>query len=403
MEKIVIIGAGHGGVELANALRQQRFAGSVTLVSDETELPYHRPPLSKDFLKTGSDPLLLKAGSFYTQNAVDLKRGRRAVAIDRDAKTVRLDDGEVLAYDHLALALGARNRVLPIPGGDHPDNLELRDLAHAREILKRSKMLGRVVIVGGGFIGLEVAAFLREKGIAVDIVELADRLMARAVSPPVSEYFRRLHEGMGAKIHFHSQAATIAHKGGRAVLGLQDGRELAADAILVAAGIVPNVELAAAAGLKIENGILVDDRLLTSDPSISAFGDCAAFPCVYAEGRCIRLESVQNAVDQGRCIAKRLTGKSEAYCALPWFWSNQGTARLQIAGLDAGHDAEVIRGDTENAPFSVFLYRGDRLLAVESVNDARHHMLARKLLEAGTAVPREMAAKTDTDLKALLP
>jgi 3-phenylpropionate/trans-cinnamate dioxygenase ferredoxin reductase subunit len=402
MEKIVIIGAGHGGVELAVALRQRRFSGSVTLVSDEAELPYHRPPLSKDFLKTdGHDPLLLKAESFYANNAVELKRGRRAVAIDRSARAVRLDDGEMLPYDHLALALGARNRGLPIPGADHPDILELRDLAHAREIMRRSKALTRVAIIGGGFIGLEAAAFFREKGIAVDIVELAGRLMARAVSPPISDYFRRFHEAMGANIHFGAQAASIAHQDRKAVVGLKDGRKLAADAVLIAAGIVPNTELAEDAGLPIDNGVLVDDRLLTGDPAISALGDCAAFPCIHGE-RCLRLESVQNAVDQARCIAKRLTGESEPYAALPWFWSNQGTARLQIAGLDAGHDTEVIRGDAENAPFSVFLYRGDRLLAVESVNNARDHMLARKLIEARTLVPHDMAARPDADLKALL-
>ena len=401
MERVVVIGAGHAGVELANALRQAGFAGSIVLVNDEGDLPYQKPPLSKDFLKgDGRNPLMLKAEVFYTQNSITLLRGRRAVAIDRAAKLVRLDDGKSLPYDHLALALGARNRRLPIPGADHPDVLELRTLADTRRILARLPAMQHAAIIGGGFIGLEIAACLREKGIDVDIVEIADCLMGRAVSTPISSYFLQLHQTMGAKVHFRAEVRSVDHTPGGVRLPLADGDELPADAVLIAAGIVPNTELAAEAGLATGNGILVDDQLITSDPAISALGDCVAFPCLYTGGM-TRLESVQNAVDQARTIAKRLTGNPHPYTALPWFWSNQGKARLQIAGLATGHDRTVVRGDPEAHKFSVFLYRGERLLAVESVNAPADHLAARKLIEKGVPVPPELAARTDTDLKAL--
>ncbi len=402
MERVVIIGAGHAGVELANALRQSAFAGSIALVNDETDLPYQKPPLSKDFLKgDGRNPLMLKADVFYTQNDITLMRGRRVASIDRAAKTVRLDSGEDLPYDHLALALGARNRRLALPGADHPDVLELRTLADTQRILARLPALGRVAIIGGGFIGLEIAACLRGKQIDVDILEIADCLMGRAVSTPISSYFRSLHEAMGANIHFGAQARSIEHGADSVHLHLAGGGSLTADAVLIAAGVVPNIELAAAAGLATGNGILVDEHLLTSDPSISALGDCVAFPCVHAGG-VARLESVQNAVDQARTIAKRLTGTPQPYTSLPWFWSNQGTARLQIAGLGAGHDSAILRGDVEAHKFSVFLYRGDRLICVESVNSPGDHLAARKLIEKNVPVPPEIAARADVDLKSLI-
>jgi 3-phenylpropionate/trans-cinnamate dioxygenase ferredoxin reductase subunit len=401
MERVVVVGAGHAGVELGNSLRQSGFAGSIVLVNDETDLPYQKPPLSKDFLKgDGRNPLMLKAEVFYTQQSITLMRGRRVVGIDRAAKIVRLDDGEALAYDHLALALGARNRRLPIPGADHPNVLELRTLADTQRILARLPSLRRVAIIGGGFIGLEIAACLRGKGIEVDIVEIADCLMGRAVSTPISTYFRRLHETMGARLHFGAQARAIEHRPDSVHVALVDGGGLEADAVLIAAGVVPNTELAVEAGLEARNGILVDDLLLTSDPSISALGDCAAFPCIHGDG-ILRLESVQNAVDQARSVARRLTGNPQPYSALPWFWSNQGTARLQIAGLGTGHDSTVLRGNVEAHKFSAFLYRGDRLICVESVNSPADHLIARKLIEKGVPVPRELAARPDADLKAL--
>uniref|UniRef100_UPI003C779F1F NAD(P)/FAD-dependent oxidoreductase n=1 Tax=Roseomonas chloroacetimidivorans TaxID=1766656 RepID=UPI003C779F1F len=278
----------------------------------------------------------------------------------------------------------------------YPDGL----LEHSRIFLGRLPTLGRVTIIGGGFIGLEIAGLLREKGVAVDLVEMADRLMARAVSRPVSDFFLELHRRMGTEVHLHSMLASAYHGPEGVEVRLSDGRRLHSDAVLLAAGVLPNVELAAAAGLDVDNGILVDDYLRTSDPAISALGDCAQFPCVFCDGQA-RLESVQNAVDQARSIAKRLCGRPTPYTDLPWFWSNQGAARLQIAGLSTGHDRTVLRGDPERGKFSVFLYRGEKLIAVESVNAAAEHLAARKLLAEGLSVPCELAAQHDVDFRHL--
>lgn len=404
IESVVIVGAGHAGVELAYSLRKEGFAGRVVLVSEEGAHPYQRPPLSKDFLKSGGgDPLLLKAEALYDKMAIELKLGRTVEAIDRAQRTVRLDDGETLAYDHLVLATGARNRRPPIPGLDDPAVLELRDLADSRRLLARLDGLERVVIVGAGFIGLEIAAFLAEAGRRVDVVELADRVMARAVSEPVSAYFLAYHRSLGTAIHLLTGVSEIAHESDGSVrVALSDGTELSATAVLLAAGVVPNVELAEKAGLAIDDGIAVDDRLRTSDPDISAIGDCASFPCVFAEGARVRLESVQNANDQARLVAGRIMGGDAPYASLPWFWSHQGAARLQIAGLGLGSDRTVLRGDPAENKFSVFLYRGGRLAAVESVNAPGDHMAARRLIEKGIDVSEAVAADPACELKTLL-
>ncbi|MGX1308791.1 3-phenylpropionate/trans-cinnamate dioxygenase ferredoxin reductase subunit [Amorphus suaedae] len=400
-DAVIIVGAGHAGAELAHALRKEGFEGRVVLVSDEPHVPYQKPPLSKDFLKgDGVNPLLLKAEALYGKLGIELLLGRSVTDIDREARAVHLDDGTRLDYGHLVLATGARNRRLPLPGLDDPAVMELRGLDHCRAILSRAPGLEHVAVVGAGFIGLEIAAFLREKGKAVDVIELADRVMARAVSEPVSAWFRALHEGMGTTIHLKTGVTAIVHEAGGVRVELSDGRSLAAGAVLLAAGVVPNVELAQAAGLEIADGIVVDEMLLTSDPSISALGDCAAFPCVHGEGR-VRLESVQNANDQARAIARRLTGHPAPYTNLPWFWSHQGPARLQIAGLSSGYDQTVLRGDPAADKFSVFLYRKGRLIAVESVNAPADHLAARRLLDKGITVPPDVAADPEADLKAL--
>jgi 3-phenylpropionate/trans-cinnamate dioxygenase ferredoxin reductase subunit len=400
-EAVIIVGAGHAGAELAHSLRKEGFEGRIVLVCDEPHVPYQKPPLSKDFLKgDGGQPLLLKAEALYAKMGIELMLGRRVTDIDRAGKSVRLDDGTRLAYDHLALATGARNRRPPVPGLDDPAVMELRGLDHCRTILTRTPGLDHVAVVGAGFIGLEIAAFLREKGKAVDVVELADRVMARAVSEPVSAFFLALHRDMGTDIHLGTGVTAVRHEGTGAIADLSDGRAIEAGAVLLAAGVVPNVELAAEAGLEVGDGIVVDEMLLTSDPAISALGDCAAFPCIHGDGR-VRLESVQNANDQARAIARRLTGNPAPYTNLPWFWSHQGPARLQIAGLSAGYDDTVVRGDPSADKFSVFLYRKGRLIAVESVNAPADHLAARRLLEKGVTVPPDVAADPASDLKAL--
>ena len=401
-QRIVIVGSGHAGVELAVALRQHGHAGPVTIVGDEPDLPYQRPPLSKEFLKSSTDGgLPLKGETLYAAKDIALRLGRRAAEIDRQNRELVLAGGDRLPYDHLALATGARNRIPPIPGLDRAPTLELRTLGDARLLHDRLETLRHVTIVGGGFIGLEVAALLRARDIAVDLVEATPRLMGRVLSARMSAHFRFHHEALGTRLHFETLVRGVHGASRGCAVALSSGETLETDAILVAAGVTPNTELAERAGLAVDNGIVADARLLTSDPAISALGDCAAYPNVHAGGMA-RLESVQNAVDQAKFVAARLCGEEGSYHATPWFWSNQGSQRLQIAGLGDGHDDVVMRGDPLGEKFSIFLYRGDRLLAVESVNAAADHMVARRLIGQGTAVPKALAADLSADLKALL-
>ena len=404
ISRVVIVGSGQAGVETAAALRHNGFSGGVVIVGDEPDLPYQRPPLSKEFLKSVEDSSLpLKGESFYGANDIDLRLGVVAERIDRDRRELVLEGGERLAYDHLVLATGARNRLPPVQGLDPARVLELRTLAHARALTARLPALSHVAIIGGGFIGLEVAALLRQRDIAVDVLEAADRLMGRVLSPAMSAAFRGFHEEMGTRLRLSTLARAIAPRGEGFSLTLSDGGLLDTDAVIVAAGVVPNVELAAEAGLAVDNGISVDALLLTSDPAISAIGDCASHPNPYGGDGPIRLESVQNAVDQGKCVAARLTGSPQPYNALPWFWSHQGPVKLQIAGLSLGMDETVTRGDPAGAKFSVFVYREGRLIAVESVNSPADHMVARRLIGAGVTLPKEVAADPAVDLKALMP
>jgi 3-phenylpropionate/trans-cinnamate dioxygenase ferredoxin reductase subunit len=404
ISRVVIVGSGQAGIETAASLRQNGFAGSVVIIGDEPDLPYQRPPLSKEFLKSVEDSSLpLKGESFYASNAIELRLGATAERIDRDRRELVLEGGERLGYDHLVLATGARNRLPPVPGLDPARVLELRTLAHARALTALLPELAHVAIIGGGFIGLEVAALLRQRGVDVDVLEAADRLMGRVLSPAMSAAFHRFHDEMGTRLLLSTLASEIAPRGDGFSLTLSDGGTLDTDAVVVAAGVVPNVELAAEAGLAIDNGVSVDALLQTSDPAISAIGDCASHPNPFGGDGPIRLESVQNAVDQGKCVAARLTGNPQPYHALPWFWSHQGPIKLQIAGLSLGMDETVTRGDPEGEKFSVFIYRQGRLIAVESVNSPADHMVARRLIAAGISLPKETAADPAADLKALMP
>ena len=399
---IVIIGAGHGGVELCAALRHNGFAGSITLISDETDIPYQRPPLSKDYIKRAANTpaLVLKPAAFYPDNAIDLRLGTRAIAIDRDARHVSLSDGTAIGYDRLVLATGARNRMPPVPGLDHPDTLALRSLADANRIVAALAATRRVTIIGGGFIGLEAASLLRSSGIAVDVVEMAPRLMQRAVSQTVSSWFLDHHRAEGSSVHLSTTVRAIEH-GSKTRTLLSSGDALEADAVLLATGIVPNDELAAAVGLEVDNGVVVDAMLSTADPHISAIGDCAAYPSVHMGAR-TRLESVQNAVDHARALAARLTGNIAPYDSLPWFWSIQGAARLQIAGLARPGMTEIVREGADESRFSVFLFDGDNLAAVESVNSPADHMAARRLIGSPVRLTREQAADSTVALKSLV-
>jgi len=401
LKSIVIVGAGQAGFQVAASLRQDGYSGRVTLIGDEPGLPYQRPPLSKAYMlgKTDAEGLLFRTRAFFGEQAITLMH-ERAHAIDRTNRRVALAAGGTVDYDHLVLATGAHNRELPVPGIELDGVFGLRTLADAERVSARMKEARDVVVCGAGFIGLEFAAVARALGCSVHVLELADRPMARAVSTETSTFFREAHEADGVRFDFRQGLARVEGREGR-VTGVTTtgGRVLAADVVMVGIGVLPNVHLAAEAGLHIDNGIHVDSDLLTSDPAISAIGDCASFPGRHADER-VRLESVQNAADQARCVAARLMGKPQPYTALPWFWSDQGAMRLQIAGLSQGTDSTVTVGDRASRQFSVMCFRHDQLVAVESVNRPGDHMAARRILGRMPTLRAGQAAEPGFDLRA---
>lgn len=391
MEKIVIIGAGQGGFQAAASLRQEGFGGQITLIGAEPGLPYQRPPLSKAYLKTGeADKLDLRPESFFEKNDIQLISGLEIEEIDRAAKQVRAGS-QSFDYDHLILAVGTRNMRPPIPGLEAA--LDLRTLADAEKLRAALDRPMRCAVIGGGFIGLEFAAVARGLGHDVTVAEAAPRLMARAISPDMSQRFLEKHQEMGTKVLLGQPVAEVD---GTAIV-MADGARSEADLVLLAAGVVPNTELAAAAGLTVANGVVVNAQLLTDDPAISALGDCAVFPDPFSD-RNVRLESVQAAADHARLIAKRLVHGSDApYSAVPWFWSDQADWKLQIAGLSAPEDTSYVREDG-----AVFRFSGDVLSAVETINDAKTHMRTRKLMAGDKPITRAMLEQHGYDVGALL-
>ena len=363
---VLIVGAGHAGFQVAASLRQHGYGERICLINDEAHLPYQRPPLSKAYLKgTGApDSLMFRPDKFYRDQNIELIADR-AIAIDRAARRLKLASGSALDYAHLVLATGARNRLLDLPNANLADVRYLRTLDESEALRTRIAPGDRVVVVGAGFIGLEFAATARAKGLEVDVVELGSRVMARAVTAEISEFFQARHGAAGIRVHLGVQVTAIEAEGSRVTgVSLSDGRHLPADLVVVGVGVLPNVELAEQAGLPVAAGIVVDEQLLTPDPNISAIGDCALFAS-RRFGAALRLESVQNATDHARCVAARLTGNAQTYDGLPWFWSDQGPDKLQIAGLTTGYDRVVVRGDPEQALFSAFCYKAGRLIGIE--------------------------------------
>ena len=400
---VLIVGAGHGGFQVAMSLRQLGFKDRICLINDERHLPYQRPPLSKAYLKGtgGPDTLMFRPEKFFADQKIELI-GDRAAAIDRAAHKLKLASGTSLDYGHLVLATGARNRLIDIPNASLPNVRYLRILDDSEDLRRRIAASKRVVVIGAGFIGLEFAATARIKGLEVDVLELASRVMARAVTAEVSEYFQARHAEAGVRIHLGVQATAIEASGDTVTgVSLNDGRHIPADLVVVGVGVLPNVELASDAGLPVGSGIIVNEHLLTADPDISAIGDCALFKSPRFGGS-LRLESVQNATDHARCVAARLTGDDRVYDGMPWFWSDQGDDKLQIAGLTTGYDRVVMRGDPAQKAFSAFCYKGDKLLGIESVNRAGDHMFGRRFLPTDRALPLEHAADSNFDLKKAL-
>ncbi len=402
----VVIGAGQAGVQAAEALRAGG-AEAVTLIGDEVHGPYHRPPLSKAWLAGEIDgqQLVLRAPEALQRKGIVLRTGVRVAAIDRDAQQLHLADGERLPYRGLVLATGSRPRLLTLPGADAPNVLALRTRADADAIAAGLQACADqglpVVVIGGGFIGLEVAATARKKGLAVTVLEAAPRLLGRVLAPLLSDWYAELHRGRGVAVELGVGVAAIEQAAGRAVAVLGSaGQRWPAGLVVVGVGVTANDELAREAGLECERGIVVDGAARTADARITAAGDCTARRA--DDGTLLRLESVHNATEQGRSAAAALLGQPRPFTGTPWFWSDQYDRKLQMAGLSTGADTWALRGATGDAAFSVWHFRGGRLLAADTVNNPREHLLARKLLDAGCSPTPEQAADAGFDLGSLV-
>ena len=405
---ILIIGAGQAAVQTAEALRAGGFEGPITLLGDEPHGPYHRPPLSKAWLagEMEAAQLVMRAPEMLARKNIELRTGTRVTAIDRAAKTVQLADGSTLPYGGLALATGSTPRSLPLPGGTAQGVLALRGRDDASAIAARmavclDKKLP-LVVIGGGVIGLEVAATARKKGLAVTVLEGAPRLLGRMLQPLLSDWYAELHRSHGVQLVLGAQIAAIEHDATNTVTGvrLNDGTVYPAGLVVVGIGVNPNDELARAAGLECERGIVVDACGRTSDPSIVAAGDCTARR--LPDGSLLRLESVQNATEQGKSAAAALLGQERPFTATPWFWSDQYDKKLQMAGLSAGSDQHVVRGDMASGSFSLFHFKDGKLIAADSVNASKDHLLVRKLMDAGVSPTPEQAGDLAFDLNSLL-
>lgn len=401
MSGIVVIGAGQAGASLVAKLRAEGYEGPLTLIGEEGAPPYQRPPLSKAYLlgEMEKERLFLRPESFYADNDITLKLADTAVAIDRKGKVV-VAGGESIAYDQLAITTGSVPRRLPGAIGGELDGVHVvRTLADVDAMAPEVTAGSRMLVVGGGYIGLEAAAVASKLGLKVTLIEMAERILQRVAAPDTSDYFRALHESHGVDIREGVGLSRLV--GGPHVKGaeLSDGSSLEVDVVVAGIGITPASSLAEAAGLEIENGIKVDIQGRTSDPSIWSAGDCASFPY---RGERIRLESVQNAIDQAEAVAMNMLGADQDYLPKPWFWSDQFDVKLQIAGLNTGYDRVVPRPGEAGGSASFWYYAGDSLLAVDAMNDPRAYMVGKRLIESGKSPDANAIADPETDLKALL-
>jgi 3-phenylpropionate/trans-cinnamate dioxygenase ferredoxin reductase subunit len=403
MPHYIVVGAGQAGQSIVTTLRGQGFDGQITLIGDEPAIPYQRPPLSKAYLLGDMelDRLYLRPKAYYADENVTLRTSTQVTDIDADAKTITVHTGGVvdtLSYDALALTTGSAPRHLPAKiGGDLDGVYTMRSLADADAIAPEFVAGASVLIVGGGYIGLEAAAVAAKKGLNVTLVEMSERILQRVASKETSDYFRALHERHGVRILEGIGLKKLTGEGRVSGAELSDGSALDVDFVIVGVGIIPGTQLAEAAGVTIDNGIKTDLYARTSDPSIYAAGDCASYP---QNGAQVRLESVGNAIDQGAIAAKNMLGQTVEYTPKPWFWSDQYDVKLQIAGLSTGHDQVVVRDG--GATHSHWYYKDGALIAIDAMNDPRGYMVAKRLIESGKSADPIVVADPTSDLKVLL-
>ncbi len=400
---LVVIGGSHAGHQIALSARTAGYAGAITVLSEEPELPYQRPPLSKTYLMGKSDrqALLFRPKSFYDENGIDIRLGATVTTIHPESKSVSCGDTSV-PFDKLAIATGARVRRLTVPGAELEGVHYIRTIADIDAITAELDAVRSVVVIGAGFIGLEAAAAMRTMGYAVTVIEMAERPMARGVGQTVGRFFAEFHRSKGVDLRFATGVEAIVGNLNRVSgVSLTGGDTMPADLVIAGIGVLPNQELAAEAGIECADGILTDEYARTNCPDILAAGDCTRFPSRYSE-TLLRLESVQNATDQARTAGATAAGVAAPYNAPPWFWSDQFDRKLQMAGITSDHDSEILRGDVAAGTFSVFYFKGDRWLGTDAVNQPANHIGSRRLLEAGYALSRTEAADEGVALKDLV-
>jgi 3-phenylpropionate/trans-cinnamate dioxygenase ferredoxin reductase subunit len=401
-EQIVIVGAGHASGQFIATLKQKKFGGRIVLVGEEHWYPYQRPPLSKKFLAGELPPerLYFKPESFYADANIDVRLNTRVTEIDRSASVIRSEDGQTIPYDKLVLALGSRPREIAVPGIDSAGVHYLRGIQDVENIQRALAPGARIVIIGAGYIGLEVAAVTRKLGMHVTVVEMQERVMSRVVSREISSFFEQEHQRQGVTLMLNSGVNQISASANGTVVHATGGELPAADVVVVGAGVLPNTELAQSAGLDVDDGIVVDDGCFTSDSSIFAIGDCTSHPNAIYERR-LRLESVHNALEQAKTAALNIVGEESHYSQVPWFWSDQYDLKLQIAGLSQGFDRTVLRGSVSDRSFSVAYLRQGRLIAVDSVNNPKDFMQSKALIATQACIDAERLGDSAVALKEL--
>ena len=401
MIDVLIVGAGHAGAQCAIALRQLKFEGSIALLGDEPELPYERPPLSKDYLSGDKEweRMLIRPAAFWDEREIRMLPGRRVISIDPAAHEVATDTGETIGFGALVWATGGRPRMLPVPGGDLPGVQGVRTRADADAMKAATATVDDFVVIGGGYIGLEAAAVLAKLGKKVTVLEALDRVLARVAGEPISRFYEAEHRAHGVDVRLGVAVAAIEGEHHVSGVRLADGEVIPAGLVIVGIGIVPNVEPLLAAGAAGSNGVTVDDHNRTSLPDIYAIGDCASHTNGFCDGAQIRLESVQNANDQATTVARSIVGDPAPYHAVPWFWSNQYDLKLQTVGLSTGYDQVVVRGDPANRAFAVVYLKRGRVIALDCVNSVRDYVQGRALVVAGAILDPADLANADRPLK----